>query len=64
MKFLSLVIVLVATLVLGSTLEVQSVVDTYENTKIVKGSKGGTTYYPNTDLFPVGGRLYGISFSV
>ena len=65
MKHLSPVIVLVVTLVLGSTLEVhQSVIDTYENTKMVYGNKVGTTYYPNTDLFPVGGRLYGISVSV
>ena len=65
MKHLSPVIVLVVTLVLGSTLEVhQSVIDTYENTKMVYGNKVGTAYYPNTDLFPVGGRLYGISVSV
>ena len=65
MKHLSPVIVLVVTLVLVNTLEVhQSVIDTYENTKMVYGNKVGTSFYPNTNMFPVGGRLYGISVSV
>ena len=40
------------------------VIDTYENTKIIHGYTHGSSYYPNTELFPVGGRLYGASFSV
>lgn len=65
MNHFSQVIVLIAILALGSTLEAhQSVIDTYENTKKVNGSLYGTPYYPNTDLFPVGGRIFGISFAI
>ena len=34
------------------------------NTKVVVGSKHGPTYYPNTALFPPGGRISSISMSV
>ena len=65
MKHLSQVFVLISFVTLGSALITNQLgIDTYENTKMVHGLMHGSTYYPNTDLFPVGGRIYGVSFSV